>query len=580
MKKIKFTVTGDASTVSRRLVDRLNVDRLNIIKRERFIIVGGVAGGATAAARLRRLDEYADIVLFERGSHVSFANCGLPYYVGETIKERSRLLVQTPERMKARFDIDIRVNSEVIGVDVENSEVIVQGPERRYKMRFDALILAPGSKPLRPKIPGIDHPKILTLRSLNDAELIKKFTDKSAQRNGSVTIIGGGFIGVEMAENLRKRGLSVTLVDAVSQVLSVFDEDIAAYAKIELIKNGVDLVLGHAVSSFEDSLGRVVSILDDGQKIESDFVLLCIGVVPDTDFLKGSGIELDERGYICVDSSMRTNECGIYAVGDAIKLYRFSDKAPMTLALAGPANYQGRRAADSVGGRFVKMGGFQGTSIVKVFSQTLACTGLNSRVLDREQKKYHTVIAHPLSHAGYYPGGSQMTLKLLFDENGMVLGAQAAGSEGVDKRIDVLAAMIHQYAHIWDLMDLELAYAPPFSSAKDPVNMVGYMAEDVLTKLTHPILFKDLAKELKRGVHLIDVRTKAEFEAGHLDGAENIPLETIRDNIDKFNRSEEYIVYCQVGQRGYYAERILSGHGIYYVRNLAGGYKSACMGMV
>lgn len=541
---------------------------------KRYIIVGGVAGGATAAARLRRLDEDAEIIMIERGKYVSFANCGLPYYVGETISDRQRLLVQTPEGIRARFNIDVRVESEVISVDSASKKVKIRDANATYELQYDALLLAPGAKPLRPNIPGIDSPLIFSLRNVNDADLLKKFADKSVSGGGSAVVIGGGFIGVEIAENLKNRGLDVTLVEAASQILMPFDEDIVSFMQRELVENGVRLILGNAVSAFETADRAVKTTLSDGTALKSDFVVLAIGVRPDTAFLEGSGIELDGRGFIKVNERLETSAAGVYAAGDAISLFRVGDRAPMTLALAGPANHQGRLAADNICGLNRSVRGLQGTSILKVFSLTAASTGRNERTLQKEGVAYRSVIAHPFSHATYYPGAKQITLKVIFGTDGQLLGAQCVGQDGVDKRIDVLAVMIRQGANVRDLISLELCYAPPFSSAKDPVNMAGYMAEDVLDGLTENIKYKDLAAALENGAQLIDVRTAMEFQNGHLEGAVNIPLDSLRGRLRELNKEDDIIVYCQVGLRGYYAERILKQKG-YKVRNLSGGYKMA-----
>ena len=541
---------------------------------KKIIIVGGVAGGATAAARLRRLDEKATIIMVERGKYVSFANCGLPYYVGETIDDRKKLLVQTPEGIRARFNVDVRVESEVIAVNAKEKKVTIQDANATYEESFDVLLLAPGAKPLRPGIPGIDNPRIFSLRSVNDADLLKKFADKSVSSKGSAVVIGGGFIGVEVAENLKKRGLNVTLVEAAPQILMPFDSDMVAFLHRELVENDVRLILNNGVKQFDSVENSVKITLADGAELTSDFVVLAIGVRPDTSFLKDSGVALDKRGFIQVNDRLQTSVKDIYAVGDAISLFRVGDRAPMTLALAGPANHQGRLAADNICGLNRSVRGLQGTSIIKVFSLTAASTGRNERALQNDKIDYHSVIAHPFSHANYYPGAQQLTLKILFDKEGKLLGAQSIGQSGVDKRIDVLAVMIRQGANVRDLMSLELCYAPPFSSAKDPVNMVGYMAEDILDGVSETIQYRDLADALKNGAHLVDVRTELEYQNGHLDDAVNIPLDSLRGRLKELNQSDDYIVYCQVGLRGYYAERILKQKG-YKVRNLSGGYKMA-----
>ena len=541
---------------------------------KKYIIVGGVAGGATAAARLRRLDENAKIMMIERGKYVSFANCGLPYYIGEKINERRKLLVQTPEGIRARFNVDVRTESEVIAVDAANKTITIRDANATYKESFDALLLAPGAKPIRPRIPGIDNPRILSLRSVNDADLLKKFTDKSVASNGSAVVVGGGFIGVEVAENLKKRGLDVSLVEAAPQIMMPFDPDMVSMLQREIVENGVCLYLNNGVQKFEEAEHGVKTVLADQTELTSDFVVLAIGVQPDTAFLKDSGIELDSRGFIKVNDKLQTSAQDIYAVGDAISLFRIGDRVPMSLALAGPANHQGRLAADNIAGLDRKVRGLQGTSIIKVFGLTAASTGRNERALQKENIQYKSVIAHPFSHANYYPGAQQLTLKILFDNDGKLLGAQSVGASGVDKRIDVLAVMIRQEANVRDLLSLELCYAPPFSSAKDPVNMVGYMAEDILDGVSENIDFRALNDAIQKGAQLIDVRTDMEYQNGHLDNAINIPLDSLRSRLQEIDKDKEIIVYCQVGLRGYYAERILKQHG-YKVRNLSGGYKMA-----
>ncbi len=541
---------------------------------KKYIIVGGVAGGATAAARMRRLDENATIILIERGKYVSFANCGLPYYVGEKINDRKRLLVQTPEGIRARFNVDVRTESEVIAVNAGEKKITVRDANATYEESFDALLLAPGAKPVRPGIPGIENPRILSLRNVNDADLLKKFADKSVVSQGAAVVIGGGFIGVEVAENLKNRGLDVSLVEAAPQILMPFDSDMVSFLQRELVENGVRLFLNNGVKQFSDAELGVKTTLADGTELTSDFVVLAIGVQPDTSFLKNSGIDLDDRGFIKVNDRLQTSAQDVYAVGDAISLFRVGDRAPMSLALAGPANHQGRLAADNICGLNRTVRGLQGTSIIKIFGLTAASTGRNERSLQKDNMTYKSVIAHPFSHANYYPGAQQLTLKILFDNDGKLLGAQSIGASGVDKRMDVLAVMIRQQANVRDLISLELCYAPPFSSAKDPVNMVGYMAEDILDGLSENIDCRDLSNALKNGAQLIDVRSEKEYQNGHLDNSVNIPLDSIRTRLNEIDKNREIIVYCQVGLRGYYAERILKQHG-YKVRNLSGGYKMA-----
>lgn len=542
--------------------------------RKKVLIVGGVAGGASAATRLRRLDEHADIILFERGEHVSFANCGLPYYIGGVIEERGKLLVQTPEKLHRRFRIDVRTFSEVTAVHPDRRTVTVRSRERgEYEETYDALVLAPGAKPVRPPIPGIgDVPHLYTLRNIADTDRIRaRATDPAVRR---AVVVGGGFIGIEMAENLRELGLDVTLVEAAPQVLAPLDPEMARMVELELADRGVRLCIGQAVTGFEAGPGSAATVvLDGGKKLEADLVILAIGVRPDTDFLRDSGIALGPRGHIVVDEHLRTNVPDVYAVGDAIETADFITQGRTAVPLAGPANRQGRIAADNIAGIPSVYRGVQGTSIVKVFGLVAASTGLNEKTLKRLEKPYHAVTLHPSHHAGYYPGAEAMTLKLLFGEDGQVLGAQGVGKAGVDKRIDVIAAVIRMNGTVRDLADLELGYAPPFSSAKDPVNMAGYMAENVLAGLTDTVGLEDVDRLDPARVTLVDVRNPAECSGGMLEGAVNIPLDELRERLGELDRDKEIWVYCQVGQRGYLAERILAQHG-FRAKNITGGWRS------
>lgn len=540
---------------------------------KKVLIVGGVAGGASAATRLRRLDEKAQIILFERDEYISFANCGLPYYIGETIKERDHLLVQTPEAMRARFNIDVRVNSEVIEIHTENKTVTVNSKEKgRYEERYDYLILSPGAKAIRPKIPGIHSNRIHTLRNIPDTDRIKCMVDRRGVNHA--VVIGGGFIGVEMAENLKERGLDVTLVEAAPHILAPFDSDMVVIAEEELTDNGVDLILGDGVKAFEEVGNQVYVTLNSGRKLSTDLVVLAIGVTPDTGFLKGSGIALGERGHILVNERMETNIPGIYAVGDAILVLDYVTKEQTAIPLAGPANKQGRIAADNVAGLHSEFNGSQGSSILKIFGLTAASTGANERTLKARGISYQKVIIHPVSHASYYPGAMPMTLKLLFDEEGKVLGAQGIGYEGVDKRIDVIATVIRMNGTVYDLAELELAYAPPFSSAKDPVNMAGFVAQNVLEGRTHVTTWDEVEQMEPESYTLLDVRCEIEYMNGHIQGAINIPLDDLRERLGELDKNKIIVVYCQVGLRGYLADRILSQYG-FQALNVTGGYMSA-----
>ncbi len=540
---------------------------------KKVLIIGGVAGGASAAARLRRLDENAEIILFERDEYISFANCGLPYYIGESIKERGKLLVQTPEAMKARFNIDVRNNSEVTGIDPSRKVITVNSKSKGiYEESYDALILSPGARAIRPNIPGIQNDKIFTLRNIPDTDKIKAYVDKKGI--SSAVVIGGGFVGVEMAENLRDRGLAVTLVEAAPHILAPFDTDVVVLPEKELTENGVRLILGDGVKAFSDEAGGVEVTLQSETKLIADLVILAIGVTPDTGFLKESGLEFGPRGHILVNEQMQTNLEGIYAVGDAIEVVDYVTKQKTAIPLAGPANKQGRIAADNVAGIPSKFKGSQGTAIIKVFGLTAAATGANERTLQKAGIQYKTITIHPVSHASYYPGAVPMTLKLIFNEEGQVLGAQGTGYDGVDKRIDVIATVIRLEGTVEDLAELELSYAPPFSSAKDPVNMAGFVAQNILAGRSHITTWDAVNAMNKEDYILVDVRTEEEFANGHVDGAINIPVDSLRDRLHELDPNKTIIEYCQVGLRGYVADRILSQYG-YQVWNVTGGYKSA-----
>ena len=540
---------------------------------KKVLIVGGVAGGASAAARLRRLDETAEIIMFERDEYISFANCGLPYYIGESIKERGKLLVQTPEAMKARFNIDVRNNSEVIRIDPEKKQVIVNSKARgKYEEGYDYLILSPGARAIRPNLPGIQSEKIFTLRNIPDTDKIKAYVDMKGVN--SAVVIGGGFVGVEMAENLRDKGLSVTLVEAAPHILAPFDNDIVVVPEKELTENGVQLLLGDGVKAFQEIGNQIEVTLNSETKLTTDLVILAIGVTPDTAFLKESGLALGPKGHILVNDKMETNLNGIYAVGDAIEVVDFITGQKTAIPLAGPANKQGRIAADNVAGLNSCFKGSQGTSIIKVFGLTAASTGANERTLQRTGIAYKTITIHPVSHASYYPGAVPMTLKLIFQEDGKVLGAQGVGFDGVDKRIDVIATVIRLHGTVEDLAELELSYAPPFSSAKDPVNMAGFVAQNILAGRSHITTWSEVNQLNKEEYILVDVRSEDEYSNGHVEGAINLPVDELRSRLSELDQNKLIIEYCQVGLRGYVADQILSQHG-YQVKNVTGGYKTA-----
>lgn len=542
---------------------------------KKILIVGGVAGGASAAARLRRLDEKAEIILFEKGKYISFANCGLPYYIGETIKEREKLLVQTPEAMNASFNIDVRVNSEVITVDTKNKKVKISSKDKgEYEENYDYLILSPGASPIKPPIKGIESDKIFTLRNVPDTDRIKAYVDKENIKNA--VVIGGGFIGVEMAENLKERGLNVALVEGAPHILAPFDSEMVTFAEKELEDNGVGIVLNDGVMEFKEEEAGLNVILNSGKTLYADIVILAIGVRPDTTFLKNTGLEFGPRGHIIVNNKMETNVEGVYAVGDAIEVVDFVNGSKTAIALAGPANKQGRIAADNVCGLNSIYKGTMGTSIIKVFGLTGASTGNNERTLKSKNIPYKVIYLHPNSSAGYYPGAVAMTIKLIFNNEGKILGAQALGYAGVDKRIDDIAVTMRLGGTIYDLTELELSYAPPYSSAKDPVNMAGFIAENVLTGKDEIILTEDIDNRDKNKTQLVDVRTELESSNGIIEGSINIPSVNIRARMNEIDKSKEILVYCQVGLRGYIAARILRANG-FKVKNLTGGYKTYTM---
>ncbi|WP_315114055.1 DsrE/DsrF/DrsH-like family protein [Clostridium intestinale] len=539
---------------------------------KKVIIVGGVAGGASAATRLRRLDENLEIIMFERGEYVSFANCGLPYYIGGEIKEREKLLVQTPKSINDRFNVDVRVNSDVVSIDTDRKVVKVNSLEKgEYEESYDYLILSPGAKPIKPPIKGIDSSKIYTLRNVPDTDKIKKVVDEKGIK--SAVIIGGGFIGIEMAENLKERGLDVTLIEAAPHILAPFDSEMVTIAEKELNDRGVSLILNNGVDSFKDNNDLIEVHLKDGSFVESDIVILAIGVAPDTSFIRNTNIELGARGHIIVDEYMRTSASDVYAVGDAILVKDYVSGEDVAIPLAGPANRQGRIAADNIVGRKVAYKGTQGTSILKIFDLVGASTGNNERTLKRLGVDFKTAYIHPMSHASYYPGAKQISIKLIFNKEGKVLGAQAFGYEGVDKFIDVIASVIKLNGTVEDLVELELAYAPPFLSAKSPQNMVGFVAENYLNGTTDITSVNELSEYNSENSTLLDIRETIEVESGSIEGGINIPLNSLRNRMNELPKDKEIIVYCAVGLRGHIASRILTQNG-FKVKNLSGGYKT------
>ncbi len=538
---------------------------------KKIVIVGGVAGGATAAARLRRLDENAQIIMFEKDEYISFANCGLPYHIGGAIQERGALIVQSPEAMRKRFQIDVRTHSRVAAVDTVKKTVSVQSKDGDYVESYDTLILCPGAEPIVPGIVNTAPERVFTLRSINDTDKINAYIAENGIQ--SAAVIGGGFVGVEMAENLRERGVAVKLVEALDQILAPFDAEMAAIAQKEMRAHGVELILGDGISAIEENSGKAKVTLASGKSFDAEMVVMAIGVRPATAFLKDSGVELGPRGHIVTDAHMRTNIPDVYAAGDAVQIKDFVTGQPTAVPLAGPANRQARVVADNIAGIDHTYGGAQGSAVIKVFSLTAAATGANERTLKRQNIPYHAVYTHPFSHATYYPGAVQISMKLLFSPDGRILGCQAVGADGVDKRIDVVATAMRLGAKATDLCDLELTYAPPYSSAKDPVNMLGYVAENVLSGLVEVATFDEALARDPQTTMLLDVRTPREFERGHVPGALNIPVDELRDRLDEIDPPKEIYEYCQVGVRAHTAYRILKQHG-FNVKNVTGGWKT------
>ena len=540
----------------------------------KIVIVGGVAGGATAAARARRLDEKAEIVLLERGEYISFANCGLPYYIGGVIEKRDSLLVTTLEDFSNRYRIDIRNFSEVTAIDAEKKEVVIKKVQAGdiYRESYDKLILSPGADPIKPPLPGIDLPNIFSLRNIPDTDRIKEFVD-SAKPTAAV-VVGGGFIGLEMADNLVHRGVKTTVVEMLDQVMAPLDIEMVSMVHSYLRDNGVALELGNSVTSFEKGENGIQVATSSGKVIECDLVILAIGVKPESALAESAGLELNVRGGVKVDQALQSTAEDIFVVGDVIESTSFLTDQPIMVPLAGPANKQGRIAADNASGRNSTYSGILGTSILKLFDLTVASTGMNEKMLKQKNIAYRKSYTHSYSHATYYPGAERMAFKLLFDpEGGKILGAQIIGKEGVDKRIDVMATALYAGLSVFDLEKLELAYAPPYSSAKDPVNVAGYVAANILKGDLKTVNWDELSDLDQEKTVLLDVRAKPEIKLnGAIPNAVNIPVDDLRTAVDSLDKDKTYVVFCAIGLRGYIGYRILSQLG-FDALSFSGGYE-------
>ena len=540
----------------------------------KIIIIGGVAGGATTAARIRRVDETAEIILLEKGKYISYANCGLPYYIGGVIEEREKLFVQTPEAFSTRFRVDVRTENEVIFIDRKKKTVTVrQSSEDTYEESYDKLLISTGASPVRPPLPGIDLPGIFTLRNVTDTDRIKEYINSHSPRKA--VVVGAGFIGLEMAENLHAQGAKVSIVEMGNQVMAPIDFSMASLVHQHLMDKGVNLYLEQAVASFEREGKGLKVTFKNGQSISADIVILSIGVRPETSLARAAELTIGPAGGIAVNDYLQTSDEAIYAIGDAIEYHHPITGKPWLNYLAGPANRQGRIVADNILGAKIPYEGSIGTSIAKVFDMTVASTGLPGKRLRLEGIDYMSSTIHPASHAGYYPDAMPMSIKITFDkQTGRLYGGQIVGYDGVDKRIDELALVIKHQGTVYDLMKVEQAYAPPFSSAKDPVAIAGYVAEDMITGKTNPVYWRELRDIEMENKFLLDVRTQDEFALGSLPGAVNIPLDELRDRMSELPKDRMIYTFCAVGLRGYLAYRILTQHGFDKVRNLSGGLKT------
>ncbi len=543
---------------------------------KKVLIIGGVAGGASTAARLRRRDENIKIILFERGEYISYANCGLPYYIGDTIQSRDKLFVQSVSSFSTRFRIDVRNNTEVIQIMPGQNKIkaINLKINQTYEETYDKLVLSPGADPVRPPVHGVDLPGIFTLRNVPDTDVIKAFVDKNKPKRA--VIVGAGFIGLEMAENLHQKGIFVTIVEMAEQVMTPLDYEMAAAVHSHLKSKQVEFYLEDAAASFTQKEDKLLIGLKSGRKLVADMVILSIGVRPDTKLCREADIKIGPAGGIQVNEYLQTSAEDIYAIGDAIEFENPISNQPMTAYLAGPANKQGRIVANNIvdDNKWIYKGSIS-TAIAKVFDLTVASTGLAEKTLNKQKIPYYASITHSASHAGYYPGATPISIKIQFSpDNGKLLGAQAVGYAGVDKRIDLLATVLKQGGTIYDLIEIEHAYAPPFSSAKDPVNMAGFVAENILEKLVHIIHWQEITNYDQKKDCLLDVRTPYEVQLGTIEGAVNIPIDELRDRLDEIPGDKRLIVFCAVGLRGYLACRILMQTGFKEVYNLTGGYKT------
>ena len=540
----------------------------------KVLIVGGVAGGATAAARIRRLDETAEITVFERSGYISYANCGLPYYIGGVITDPEELTLQTPESFFSRFRINMKVHHEVTAIHPDQKTISVKNLEtgEEFEESYDKLLLSPGAKPTQPRLPGVGIKKVFTLRTVEDTFHIKEYINKNQPK--SAVLAGGGFIGLELAENLKELGMDVTIVQRPKQLMNPFDADMASFIHSEMRKHGVKLALGHTVEGFEEKDGGIDILLKDEMPLHADMVVLAIGVTPDTHLAKDAGLELGIKGSIVVNDRMETSAPDIFAAGDAVQVKHYVTGQEALISLAGPANKQGRIIADNICGGDSRYPGSQGSSVIKVFDMTAATTGINETNARKAGLDVDTVILSPMSHAGYYPGGKVMTMKVVFEkETYRLLGAQIVGYEGVDKRIDVLATAIHAGMKATELKDLDLAYAPPYSSAKDPVNMAGFMIDNISKGILKQWHLEEVDLLPRDGsVTLLDVRTVREYGNGHIEGFKNIPVDELRERLDEIEKDKPVYVICQSGLRSYIGTRILEGNG-YKAYNFSGGFR-------